>query len=135
MAKKKLHEFDVLETTEKGILADLWRQLVLKTGSLYKLPALISDYVVREKRRGKKPKAVSTIQSIIKSGGMTWVSFVFLLFEILKVDKVRIVVEVEKDGKTYRAEIDEFRSAKTLGIKKEENEKENNNEALEPDKE
>ena len=72
-----------------GILTFLFRRIIVETGYSKILLSLINKYI---KRGGKRAK--SSIISAIIDSRMTWNYFIFLLFEILGVKKMKIKIEL-----------------------------------------
>ena len=72
-----------------GILTYLFRKIITETGYSRILMSLINKYT---KRGGKRAK--SSIVTTIQDSRMTWNYFIFLLFEILQVKKMKIKIEL-----------------------------------------
>jgi len=85
-------KFESVSNTENGILTKLFRMIIFDTGLINKIPYNINRYI---RNGGKKNKA--TISRLILSGEMSWRSFIFLLFDILRVKKCTFKVTLEYD--------------------------------------
>lgn len=86
MNKEKMNP---VKNNEDGILTKLFRKVVFETGFINNLSYFINRYI---KGGGKKNKA--TISKIILDGEMTWKSFIFLIFEVLKAKKMSVKITV-----------------------------------------
>ena len=76
-----------------GILAALWRSILIKDKFLPVISYLIDMYAKNNK--GKKIKNPSTVLKLVTAPSMTWKSFIFLISKILPVKKVTITIELE----------------------------------------
>jgi len=89
--------FEDLKNTAGGALAKLWRN-ILRDNNLYpSMGYLVSRYTsknttVNSKNSIRKTKA--SLLSNIRSGEMTWKTFMKLLFEFLGVRKVDITIKL-----------------------------------------
>ena len=72
---------------EDGMLTKLFRKIIFDTGLVNSLGYFLNRY---NRKIGKKNKA--SIVKIINSKGMSWKSFVFLIFEVLQVRKMNIKI-------------------------------------------
>jgi hypothetical protein len=96
------------DSSVSGILAKLWK-LVIYEGNLHKLLRFYLDKYAN--RGGTRSK--STIHGYFNADGMTWKTFMFLIFEILPVKKMRITIELtmvndSKSAHTVTVTSDEF---------------------------
>ena len=87
LGKKKVKE---PSTSADGVLTRLFRKIIIDRGLAKNLMFLIDKY----KREGGE-RAKSSIVTTILNPEMTWKYFVFLIFEILKVKRMRIKIELE----------------------------------------
>jgi len=93
---------EVSTSKPDGILTYLFRKIITETGYSRILMSLINKYV---KRGGKRAK--SSIVSAIQDSRMTWNYFIFLLFEILQVKKMKIKIELElRNGEVSEHEVE-----------------------------
>ena len=76
-----------------GILASLWRSILIKDKFLPVVNFLIAEYA--RKNKGKKVKNPSTVMGLVTAPSMTWKSFIFLLTKILPVKNITITIELE----------------------------------------
>ena len=76
-----------------GILAALWRSILIKDKFLPVVSYLIDMYA--KKNKGKKIKNPSTVLKLVAAPSMTWKSFIFLITKILPVKKVIVTIELE----------------------------------------
>lgn len=82
--------------TESGILAMLWRKILIESGILPGITFLINRYLARTKTESDtiKKKNRSTLISDITATQMSWKTFTDLLFSLLNVKKVEFIVKV-----------------------------------------
>lgn len=97
-----------IDSSVSGILAKLWR-LIIYDGNLHKL---LRFYLDKYSNRGGK-RSKSTIHGYFTAEGMTWKTFMFLIFEILPVKKMSITIELtmvndSKASHTVNVTSDEF---------------------------
>jgi len=87
--KADKHKQTKLDSSVAGMLAKLWR-LIIFDGNLHKL---LKFYLDKYSNRGGK-RSRSTILGYFTAGGMTWKTFMFLIFEILPVKRMSITIEL-----------------------------------------
>ena len=81
-----------VSSAEDGILTSIYRKIIIDTGTINSLGFFITRYI---KNKGSKNKA--TVTKITLDGEMTWKSFVFLIFEIHRVKKMKIKITLTPD--------------------------------------
>jgi len=86
-------KFKALSFDEDGILADLFRKVIIDLGYVNNMKSLITAY----KRRGGR-KSSATVTRLVFDGELTWKSFVFLLFHIIHVKKAVITIKLEHES-------------------------------------
>jgi len=84
-----------IENTENGVLANLFRKIILDTSIVFSINTLINSYVVRN----KKGRVKSSIVGLVLAGSMSWNSFCFLIHKILRIRKMIITIELHHDDK------------------------------------
>ena len=89
MADKVKNKNTTADSSAGGILVRLWN-LIIYDGNLHKLLRFYLDKYAN--RGGKRSK--STIHGYFTAEKMTWKTFLFLIFEILPVKKMRITIEL-----------------------------------------
>ena len=92
-----LKEMKNIKSNEDGILAKLFRKVIIETGFINSINYFINRY------NGKKSRA--TISRLILDGEMTWNSFTFLIITILKAKSIELLVSINKYGKTFSSSI------------------------------
>lgn len=87
--------------TESGILAMLWRKILVESGILPGITFLINRYLARTKTESDtlKKKNRSTLISDITATQMSWKTFTDLLFSLLCVKKVEFIVKIHWETK------------------------------------
>lgn len=103
--EKKVNDkpFEEITSNENGILAYFWRQIIIDT----KLIGMLKYLLDRYKKNGGK-RSPTTIQSYFTAGGITWKTFMFLMFKILPVVKIKMTLDVtfvDKSVKSYSLDI------------------------------
>lgn len=88
--KKK---FKAISNTEDGLLSKLFREILNSTGKINTIIYDVNKYV---KRGGSKVKS-SVLKNVI-DGEMTWKSFIFLLFDVLKFKKIVLKITLTHDS-------------------------------------
>jgi len=78
---------------EGGILAALWRSILINDKFLPVIDFLVKDYA--RKNKGKKAKNPNTILGLVTAPRMTWKSFIFLITKILPVKRFHVTIELE----------------------------------------
>lgn len=86
-------KFKTLSFNEDGILADLFRKVIVDLGYVNNMKSLITAY----KRRGGR-KSAATVTRLVFDGDLTWKSFIFLLFHIIHVKKAIITIKLEHES-------------------------------------
>jgi len=76
-----------------GMLAALWRSILIRDKFLPVISYLIEIYA--KKNKGKKAKNPSTVLNLVTATSMTWKSFIFLITKILPVKKITFTIELE----------------------------------------
>ena len=96
-------KFKEIASTENGVLARLWRNMLLNNNLVTALGWLIANYV----KSGEKP--TTTVMNLATGGELTWEAFNFLILDILKPTSseliLRIKTEVENEEKEILANI------------------------------
>jgi len=117
-------KFKPVSKNEDGILTSLFRNMLVKSGLIPYLSFRINEYV---RNGGSKNKA--SIFKIIFNGEMTWKSFMFLIFDILKVEKMTISIKLQLNkDKTVEHTMDVMFNSHNKSSKKEkDNGKDTNN--------
>lgn len=86
--------------TEAGVLASLWRDVLDKLNLIPALDILIKRYLNESEKKTQsiqsvKKKTKSTLVSNITASGMTFKTFLDLLFNFLRVKKVHFSIKLE----------------------------------------
>lgn len=86
--------------TEAGVLAALWRDVIVKLKLVPALDILIKRYINDSDKKAMaiqsvKKKTKSTLVANITASGMTFKTFLDLLFNFLRVRKVHISIKLE----------------------------------------
>ena len=84
-----------IDSSEGGILAHLWREIITRTKLINNLKYLLDRYANKGGKRSK-----STIQGYFYAPSMTWKTFVFLVLKILPVTKMTVSVTLTYTDKT-----------------------------------
>ena len=116
MAKKD-YFLSPTANTPHGILAKLWRTIVIDTGNLRNLSTNISNY--RNQRVGQlansktiENRTDSQLRSEVNKTELTWNSFIFLVFKILNARRITITISItHANGKTSDTSITTFDNA------------------------
>ena len=82
------------DNTTNGVLAKLWKKIVLENNLQDKLIYFIGKYDRRTDLSKKKTKGV-VIKHALTDKAMTWKTFLFLLFEVLRVKKIKLTIELD----------------------------------------
>jgi len=88
-----LKKFKDISNTENGLLTRLFREFMYDTGRINTIETDVSNYILKG---GTKAKA--SVQNNIIDGEMSWKTFVFLMFEIIKLKKLTLTVTGELDS-------------------------------------
>jgi len=98
MAKKD-YFLSPTANTPHGVLAKLWRTIVIDTGNLRNLSARINNY--RSQRVGQlvnsktiENRTDSQLRSEVNKVELTWNSFIFLVFKILNARRITITISI-----------------------------------------
>jgi len=84
-----LNKLKEIASTENGVLARLWRNMLLNNNLLTALGWMISNY----SKKGDKP--TTTVLSLATAGELTWEAFTFLVLEILKPKEAQFGLKVK----------------------------------------
>ena len=120
---KKL-SYEGTASDEHGILAKLWRKILLENKLINQLLFNINRY---ERTPGPKKKNKSVIIKSVIDPRISFKTFLFLLFEILRVKKVKLRVEIDFGMKTSVHEIEITADDYKKGTAEEEENDEKNN--------
>lgn len=77
--------------TEQGVLTSLFRTSMTETGLINSL-----DYHVKAYKNAGGKKNTSTIVKDMVEGEMTWKSFMFMYFQVLKVEELTFTLEMKQ---------------------------------------
>jgi hypothetical protein len=99
----------VEDTTEGGILSNLWRKILKDLNITNKIPALVVMYLNKENMKSVKlkKKSKTSLVNDITSSNMTWKVFLNLIINLLNVNKMTFTVTLEfKNGEKSVHSID-----------------------------
>ena len=93
-----------ISNSEAGVLAKLWRKIIIENNMKQKLMSRINDYLnkspINSRVKVVKKKNRSTIMENAFDGKMTMKVFLYLVFNILRAKSVDITIKVNMpDGK------------------------------------
>lgn len=94
-----MKDFEEIQSIENGILAKLFRKVIIETGLVFNIKSNVNTYILENIKYKRDGKPRSSVLGLINSGSMTWKSFVFLIYEILKIKKMTITVKLQHDNK------------------------------------
>ena len=103
---------------EDGMLTKLFRNIITSTGIINNIGSYMNAYV---RKGGKKPK--SQITKLILDEGMTWKSFIFLIFEVLRVVRIDITLNLHYENGEVSEHRMEFYSPKYIRAKEKQKQK------------
>jgi len=92
-------------TTENGLLAKMWRKIILENNLQSSLVFSVKRYW-RKNRNKKGALNTGTLNKLIKGSELTWKRFLLLLFDVLGVKKLIFTVVVHKGEKTVKAMVE-----------------------------
>lgn len=95
-------KFKEIASTENGVLARLWRNMLLNNNLITALGWLVANYV----KNGKKP--TTTIMNLATGGELTWEAFNFLILDILKPTSSELILKVKIETENEEKEIKEI---------------------------
>jgi len=94
---------------EDGMLTKLFRKILFDTGIVNNIGTYINSYV---RSGGKKSK--SQINKIILDEGMSWKSFIFLIFDVLRITKLDIKIKLHHESGEVTEHTMEFESPRHM---------------------
>lgn len=88
-------------TTETGILAKLWRKILVESRIMAGITFFVNRYLAKTKTDSNmlKKKNRSTLLTDISATEMSWKSFVDLLYNFLEVKEVEFIVKIQWDSR------------------------------------